>query len=468
MTVPFERKTPGDLALAESFGEGIHTLAVENGKLVRLDRSALAAGILAELGLGSLAVQDADDVDITGGAIDGVEIGGADPASASFTTLRVVDELRIFNAAGSATNRLKATYNGASGAAMIGPHSAGGSTYLAFGTSNAGAFSERMRVANDGAVSLGGGVGAEALRAQPISSAVNRWDIYGNASGSYPEAWAVGADTNIGQRWRTKGNGPFEFFTDIGDLQLRILHTADAENCFTITGAAAGSGLLNILGTTGASSDRGIGLSTGGAGNVLIGSALTAGANPTRKLQILPDSGSKSAIGIQAFGNTTSEAAVIDFFSQNGTALGALGQLAVASQSFTFNAATRHQFNTGSGTFGGGANQFAVEHVASAVNQLSARGSATSNAVRLFAQGADGVVDLEVVSKGASQVRIGNTTKTNIVEIGEFTGAGAQCVFLSNSAAPSSNPSGGGYLYVEAGALKYRGSGGSVTPIAPA
>ena len=37
-----------------------------------------------------------------------------------------------------------------------------------------------------------------------------------------------------------------------------------------------------------------------------------------------------------------------------------------------------------------------------------------------------------------------------------------------NSTAPSSNPTGGGYLYVEAGALKYRGSSGTVTTIANA
>jgi hypothetical protein len=33
---------------------------------------------------------------------------------------------------------------------------------------------------------------------------------------------------------------------------------------------------------------------------------------------------------------------------------------------------------------------------------------------------------------------------------------------------PNSNPSGGGILYVDAGALKYRGSSGTVTTIAPA
>lgn len=48
-------------------------------------------------------------------------------------------------------------------------------------------------------------------------------------------------------------------------------------------------------------------------------------------------------------------------------------------------------------------------------------------------------------------------------------GGGIGVAFISNaSTAPTSNPSNGGILYVEAGALKYRGSSGTVTVLAPA
>lgn len=48
-------------------------------------------------------------------------------------------------------------------------------------------------------------------------------------------------------------------------------------------------------------------------------------------------------------------------------------------------------------------------------------------------------------------------------------GAGNGVVGITNaSTLPSTNPSGGGVLYVEAGALKYRGSSGTVTPLANA
>jgi len=48
-------------------------------------------------------------------------------------------------------------------------------------------------------------------------------------------------------------------------------------------------------------------------------------------------------------------------------------------------------------------------------------------------------------------------------------GSGQGVIAIANaSAAPTGNPAGGGILYVEDGALKYRGSEGTVTVIAPA
>ena len=44
----------------------------------------------------------------------------------------------------------------------------------------------------------------------------------------------------------------------------------------------------------------------------------------------------------------------------------------------------------------------------------------------------------------------------------------AKTFHMANATAPSANPSGGGVLYVESGALKYRGSSGTVTTIANA
>ena len=52
---------------------------------------------------------------------------------------------------------------------------------------------------------------------------------------------------------------------------------------------------------------------------------------------------------------------------------------------------------------------------------------------------------------------------------GDQFGGGRGVIAIANAvAAPSVDPGGGGVLYVEGGALKYRGSKGTVTTIAPA
>lgn len=57
-------------------------------------------------------------------------------------------------------------------------------------------------------------------------------------------------------------------------------------------------------------------------------------------------------------------------------------------------------------------------------------------------------------------------TSTNSIDYFQFVNADR--LLMQNGTAPSVSLTGGGILYVEAGALKYRGSSGTVTPIAPA
>ena len=72
---------------------------------------------------------------------------------------------------------------------------------------------------------------------------------------------------------------------------------------------------------------------------------------------------------------------------------------------------------------------------------------------------------------GTSTFRWSNTFTYNLT-VGQNApslGGGAGVQFIGNAATvPTSNPTGGGILYVEAGALKFRGSSGTVTTIAPA
>jgi len=61
------------------------------------------------------------------------------------------------------------------------------------------------------------------------------------------------------------------------------------------------------------------------------------------------------------------------------------------------------------------------------------------------------------------------TFNTTLLASAGSYGSGSGVLFLGNATtAPTTNPTGGGILYVEAGALKFRGSSGTVTTIANA
>jgi hypothetical protein len=86
-------------------------------------------------------------------------------------------------------------------------------------------------------------------------------------------------------------------------------------------------------------------------------------------------------------------------------------------------------------------------------------------------------------SDGAVRTRVSNTAQFVTQEIAYYTGPGVMVgststqlgggsttvIGLANAATvPTTNPTGGGVLYAEGGALKWRGSYGTVTTIAPA
>lgn len=74
------------------------------------------------------------------------------------------------------------------------------------------------------------------------------------------------------------------------------------------------------------------------------------------------------------------------------------------------------------------------------------------------------------VWRGSGFVELFRSDQSGNLMVGMSTAAtsSAKTLHLANGTAPTANPTGGGVLYVEAGALKYRGSSGTVTTIANA
>lgn len=76
---------------------------------------------------------------------------------------------------------------------------------------------------------------------------------------------------------------------------------------------------------------------------------------------------------------------------------------------------------------------------------------------------------LSIKDETNNATRIALDSSGNLGLGGASFASGTLVMFIANrSAAPSGTPSGGGILYVESGALKYKGSSGTVTTIANA
>lgn len=86
----------------------------------------------------------------------------------------------------------------------------------------------------------------------------------------------------------------------------------------------------------------------------------------------------------------------------------------------------------------------------------------------------DSTEDLQILNTNNSVVALkaeARATMTNLqlLSATKSFGGGIGVIGITNAnTVPTTNPTGGGILYVEAGALKYRGSGGTVTTIGPA
>jgi hypothetical protein len=113
---------------------------------------------------------------------------------------------------------------------------------------------------------------------------------------------------------------------------------------------------------------------------------------------------------------------------------------------------------------GNGADTLISAQGASAINGIGGNLIMTSGAGPL----GDGYVRLQV---GGQDLLILDGYVFNVSIFQEFGsyGGGTHVVFIANSTStPTTNPGGGGILYVENGALKYRGSNGTVTTLGPA
>jgi hypothetical protein len=101
-----------------------------------------------------------------------------------------------------------------------------------------------------------------------------------------------------------------------------------------------------------------------------------------------------------------------------------------------------------------------------------ARSSDGATITNFVTDGTNGIINsvIDTIFQANTTERMRITSAGNVgIGTADQFGGGVKVVGLANATtAPASNPTGGGVLYVESGALKYRGSSGTVTTIANA
>jgi len=182
-----------------------------------------AAGARTALGLGTIATQNANSVSLTGGAIDGVTIGGSTAAVGSFTTL------------------------------------------------NASTAANLTVLTSTGLTKLGASTGSESLRVAATTSAVNYVRVYGGATGSAAVIDAQGSDTNVDLSLAAKGAGNINLFNNTvfntgtanGVAYLNGSKVLTTGSALTFDGTNFGIGISTIP-TVGSTTVLAVGAASGG------------------------------------------------------------------------------------------------------------------------------------------------------------------------------------------------------------
>ena len=370
--------------------------------------------------LGTMAGQNRDNVDITGGYISGCNITVADnvftlqdnvdptkqaqfqlsglttgttitytlPATA--TTLAGLAISNTFTSTNNfgALNNSFGTYAGAATSTTglsIGAQTgtktvnigtgglSGSTTAITVGSAN-GSTTTML-----GSTVIGGVAGSQSLQVNNVAGAVDYLQVLGN-SGGFPSLSAQGASTNVSIVYGTKGTGTHNFTTGgLSFNQFVIAHTASAVNQLNITGSTTGAPI--IISAQG--SDTNVSLAYAPKG--------------TGRHTFYSNSGTQFVVG-----NTAS---AVNYTQTDGAATGAAPTISAQGSDANINL-NYDSKGTGVHTFlsNGSTAQFRIANTASAVNYMQVAGSATNNNVPFQTVGTDTNIGFGFASKGLGNI----------------------------------------------------------------
>lgn len=164
--------------------------------------------------LGTIASQNANNVAITGGTINGTVIGGVTPAAGTFTTLTATGQTNLGGSSTAPSFRATAGDNppNTMWIEAKGASTADSAIYLGVG----GTSTKPLIISNSAnpisfRTTTIGGTANEQFRVSHTASAVNYMQVTGGATGSNATISAQGSDSNIGLTFATKGTFGMSF-----------------------------------------------------------------------------------------------------------------------------------------------------------------------------------------------------------------------------------------------------------------
>jgi hypothetical protein len=303
---------------------------------------------------------------------------------------------------------------------------------------------------------VGNDTSTRILLGQDTSAVAGFIQMTGSNNATYPSVFRLGTNisgTSVAVVVNTSTIGTFSStgLAVTGALSATGVITGTATaGALSLSGATTGNRRIDI-GNTGQTTNIGVDSSTGGAaiaGGAAYSTFINSGAV-----------GSPVQIGVNGV--------LIGSFSSTG--------LAVTG---TLSCTTGANFATSSGSVGiGTASPAASLDITCASGYTLLLRKSNNEPYLGFKSSAGNDIYLTNtttalnITKNDAATAIASFTQSGNVGIGttDQFGGGVKVVGLANATTvPASNPTGGGVLYVESGALKYRGSSGTVTTIANA
>lgn len=298
--------------------------------------------------------------------------------------------------------------------------------------------------------------GNTAMQFNASASAVNYAFFVNSPTGNSVSMRANGSDTNIPFALFSKGTGQVQLRSDTNGFILTGDSVASGVNYVGLTNAATGTG--PSIAAVGTDTDVHLNLKAKGAGNIQIptgtGAALFNTSDQTTNYERVRHYWSSNVYTISSDVGGTGTVRPIRIISGNTTfGINESTQSLVFTRTTPSTVLTLFDLTTaGTGLSGTSSSQYGMR-INPTINQSSTAGytmllinpteSATGSGAKLLA-------DFQV--GGVSKFSVNN--------------AGVE--FHANVASAPATPTGGGVIYVEAGALKYKGSSGTVTVLGAA